>query len=140
MPDVKLVRYVNHPLGFNRAFRSWTGPVGKHLAGTTELVAVDARLTSPKDTGELAAGHEVDLAHHGPKRDLEGRIVAVPEQAIFVIQGTEPHVIRAKRAPQLVFFWKKVGRVVSFKSVNHPGTKANNYLLASLRRVVRRFT
>lgn len=140
MPSITVSRYVNHPIGFNRAFRSWTGPVGKHLAGTTELVAVDAKLTAPKRTGELAASHVVDLAHHGPKRDLEGRVVAVPEHAIFIIKGTKPHVIRAKRAPRLVFFWRKVGRVVSFKSVNHPGTKPDNYLAKSLERVVRRLT
>lgn len=140
MPSIQFSRYVNHPLAFNRAFRSWSGPVGRHLAGTTELVAVDARFTAPKRTGELAASHEVDLAHHGPKRDLEGRVVAVPEHAIFIIKGTDPHVIRARNAPRLVFFWKKVGRVVSFKSVNHPGTRPNNYLARSLDRVVRRLT
>jgi hypothetical protein len=32
--------------------------------------------------------------------------------------------IKAKNAPYLVFFWPKVGRVVHFKSVNHPGNKA----------------
>ena len=137
---MRVVRYNRDVIGSYRAFRSWEGPVGRHIAGATELVQVDARLTAPKDTGELAAGHVTDFGHHGPRRDLEGRVIAVPEQAIFVIKGTDPHIIRARRAPRLVFFWKKVGRVVAFKSVQHPGQKANNYLLASLKRVMKRYS
>lgn len=140
MAEIEFVRYINHPLAFNRAFRSWGGPVGGHLREATELVAVAARVGAPKQTGELAAGHETDYGHHGAKRDLESRVVAVPEHAAFVIKGTAPHVIKAKNAPRLVFFWPKAGRVVHFKSVNHPGTSANNYLQAALKRVMRRFT
>lgn len=137
---VELVRFVRHPIAFNRAFRSWSGPVGVHLRDATELVAVAARATAPRGTGELAAGHETDYGHAGTNHDLESRVVAVPEHAIFVIKGTDPHVITAKNKPRLVFFWAKVGRVVSFKSVNHPGTQANNYLGAALKRVMRRFS
>jgi hypothetical protein len=139
--EVEFDHYVEHKRAFNRTFRSWTGPVGVHLADATKLVAVTAKITSPKDTGELAGGHEVDLRHHGVKRDLEGRVVAVPKQAIYVIKGTAPHVIKARKKPLLVFFWKKVGHVVNFKSVNHPGHPApNNYLGRALTRVMRRFT
>jgi|SRR5690606_34873846 len=141
MASIEVVRFVQHPVAFNRAFRSWSGPVGSHLRDATELVGVAARVAAPKDTGRLAAGHKTDYGHHGPKRDLESRVVAVPEHAIFVIKGTMPHVIRARRAPRLVFFWPKVGRVVSFKSVNHPGHPTpNNYLLGALKKVVKRFT
>jgi hypothetical protein len=141
MPGLEHVRFVRHPIAFNRAFRSWAGPVGQALRSDTELVAVAARVTSPRDTGELAAGHETDYGHHGVHHDLESRVIAVPKQAIYVIKGTEPHVIQAKRASRLVFFWKKVGRIVSFKSVNHPGhPQANNYLLESLKRIMRRRT
>jgi len=137
--EIEFVRYVEHKRAFNRVFRSWSGPVGVRLADDTNLVAVLAKTTAPRDTGELAGGHEVDLRHHGVKRDLEGRVVAVPKQAIFVIKGTKPHIIKAKTKPLLVFFWKKVGHVVNFKSVNHPGHPApNNYLGRALVRVMRR--
>jgi hypothetical protein len=136
----KMVKYVNHPIGFYRAFRSWNGPVGQSMRADTELTATAARLTAPVDTGELKAGHVTRYGHAGKNRDLESQVIALPEHAIYVIKGTEPHVIRAKRAPRLVFFWRKVGRVVAFKSVNHPGTSANNYLLAALKRVVGRRT
>lgn len=52
-------------------------------------------------------------------------------------EGTEPHVIRARRRPMLVFFWPKVGRVVSFKAVNHPGTEPNRFLSDALAVVIR---
>lgn len=48
-------------------------------------------------------------------------------------EGTPPHVIRARIKPMLVFYWPKVGQVVAFKQVNHPGTKPNRYLTDSLK-------
>jgi hypothetical protein len=45
----------------------------------------------------------------------------------FIQKGTKAHVIRARNAPMLRFYWPKVGRVVYFKSVNHPGTKPNRF-------------
>jgi hypothetical protein len=52
--------------------------------------------------------------------------------ALLHHEGTVPHIIRARRKPFLVFYWPKVGRVVRFKQVNHPGTKPNRYLADSL--------
>lgn len=52
--------------------------------------------------------------------------------ALWHHEGTEPHVIEARNAPRLVFFWPKVGAVVSFKRVNHPGTKPNRFLTNAL--------
>lgn len=48
-------------------------------------------------------------------------------------EGTPPHVIVASRKPFLVFYWPKVGKVVRFRSVNHPGTKPNRYLTNALK-------
>jgi hypothetical protein len=54
-------------------------------------------------------------------------------------EGTKPHPIRARRAPFLVFFWAKVGRVVKFRSVNHPGTKPNRFLTDGLKALRARY-
>lgn len=141
MADLVVEKYVTHRAAFRRAFQSWGGPVGLRLADATKLVAVTAKVVAPKDTGELAGGHETDYGHHGSRRDLESRVVAIPEHAIFVIKGTQPHIIKARTKPLLVFFWKKVGHVVTFKQVSHPGHPTpNNYLFRSLSRVMRRFT
>lgn len=47
-------------------------------------------------------------------------------------EGTPAHVIRARHAPMLVFYWGKVGQVVAFPKVNHPGTQPNHYLTDAL--------
>lgn len=52
--------------------------------------------------------------------------------ALFHHEGTQPHTITARRAPMLVFFWPKTGTVVHFKSVHHPGTKPNRFLVKAL--------
>jgi len=52
--------------------------------------------------------------------------------AFFHHEGTVAHIIRAKNSPYLVFYWSRVDRVVAFKSVNHPGTKANKFLTNAL--------
>lgn len=59
--------------------------------------------------------------------------------ALWHHEGTKPHVIRARRKPMLVFFWPKVGRVVYFKQVNHPGTQPNRYLTDALQDLRARF-
>lgn len=48
--------------------------------------------------------------------------------AAWLDVGTRPHEIKAKNAKFLSFFWPKVGKQMFLKKVNHPGTKANNYL------------
>lgn len=50
-------------------------------------------------------------------------IVNAAPHAEYVEKGTSSHIIRPVRARKLRFFWKKVGQVVEFDQVNHPGTK-----------------
>lgn len=47
--------------------------------------------------------------------------------ASFVDAGTRPHVIEARRKPNLVFFWPKIGGIFVGKRVNHPGTQAYGF-------------
>jgi hypothetical protein len=53
-----------------------------------------------------------------------------------VDQGTKPHPIHAKNAPFLTFYWPKVGRIVHFKSVKHPGNKPYEFLEKGLKRAM----
>jgi len=57
---------------------------------------------------------EVYLDYFGPKGEPLG---------LWFEEGTKPHPIVAKYAPFLYFFWPKLKKYVSFKRVNHPGTK-----------------
>ena len=56
----------------------------------------------------------------------------------WIIGGTKPHIIRAKRAKALHFYWARVGRWVSFKRVRHPGTKPNDFIGRGVREFDRR--
>jgi hypothetical protein len=58
--------------------------------------------------------------------------------AKFITKGTRPHIIRARRAAALHFFWRKAGRDVFFKSVHHPGTIAYPFMDIAAARVAAR--
>lgn len=87
-------------------------PVGK-----TGALRAGIRMTQSRDIrGRWAAGY--DVTSNAP-------------HTLFVIKGTRPHKITGN--PLLAFFWPAVGRFVVFRSVNHPGTKANDFLTRALR-------
>ncbi len=46
--------------------------------------------------------------------------------------GSRPHIIEAKNANSLFFFWEKLGMNVAFKKVNHPGFPGRSYMQSSL--------
>lgn len=52
--------------------------------------------------------------------------------AFSVHDGQPPRRIVARRAKNLVFYWRRVGRVVHRRSVNHPGTAPQPYLVQAL--------
>lgn len=61
-----------------------------------------------------------------------GRTGQTPQLG-YQIYGTSAHVIRPRNpGGLLVFYWAKVGRIVHFKSVNHPGTRANRFVQESV--------
>lgn len=92
-----------------------------------EAVAAKARLLAPKRSGALAGSIKVVQA-----RDLGGRFAAGWEvttdapYALYVHQGTKPHVIKGR--PLLAFFWARTNRMMVLPQVNHPGTRANPFL------------
>lgn len=54
------------------------------------------------------------------------------EVALIHHEGTRPHTIVPRRAPRLVFWSARAGKVVVARRVNHPGTRPNRYLTDSL--------
>lgn len=69
-------------------------------------------------------------------RDGAGAAVLVGSEdpiALLHHEGTKPHVIVPRRAPRLVFWSARAGRVVVARRVNHPGTRPNRYLVDALR-------
>lgn len=148
--DIEFVRFNRHAIPWRHEFHSKTGMVGRKITTMTHLAGVVARIEAPNparppnnrtainySTGDLASKIRSDVVINA-KGDVEGRVVAVPEHAIYVHEGTIPHVIKAKPGGRLVFFWHKKGRVVSFDKVEHPGTRANQFLVRALVRVMKR--
>lgn len=135
------VIYQHHRLAENRAFMLPNGMAGKWLAKETQKVATQARLLAPKPgQGQgYATGETVlSIKTEGPtlgRRGPESTVVADNDHSLFVHEGTKPHIIRARYAPKMVFFWRKAGRVVYRKTVRHPGTRPNPFLLNALRAV-----
>jgi hypothetical protein len=132
------VTYVRHRIPEFQAFESPTGMVGQWTAERAALVASHAARLAPKPgqgrgyaTGDTASSIRVN----GPTRGRSGPEATVSsntDHAVFLHEGTKPHTIKARRAPKMVFFWRKVGRVVRKEEVFHPGTPANPFLLRAL--------
>lgn len=95
-------------------------------------------------TGKFRDSHTFKTFERGT--DIELRFYSASPLGTYIRRGTKPHVIRAKRAKALAFFWPKVGMQTFVPKagfpitgelngafwigkgfVNHPGTKPNPY-------------
>ena len=102
------------------------------------LVAADARVNAPVDTGRMAQAIKEDpIVSLGPFRVIGGVTSHAPYSA-FVHMGTRPHVIRPRNAAALRF--TSGGRTVFASSVNHPGTRPRPFLTNAVARVLRDLT
>lgn len=68
---------------------------------------------------------------------IKGRVFLDPSifpavAGISLESGARPHVIEARNASALRFFWPKVGANVAFKRVNHPGFPGAFFMRDSL--------
>jgi hypothetical protein len=115
------------------------GPVVRALIEAGEKVKNEAIRLAPKRTQ--------NLSRHIVKRltKRKGRpavtVGADVKYALFVHEGTRPHIIRPKGHPFLAFRWAGApatmrrlpdGRVLA-RVVHHPGTKPNRFLTNALR-------
>lgn len=136
--------------GFDKQFRSWGGETGQWLkVRVGDPLAIKARENAPKPgkatgrtgisfaKGELASNIIIEQTNFGP--DLQIKVVANSPHAVFVHGGTRPHDINARLAPEMIFFWHKVGRTVFRKHVRHPGTRAVPFLRDALESIMSRF-
>lgn len=90
-------------------------------------MTTDLKTSAPRgETGELVRKTGVEITSATKNRIVSEAVIDVT-YGEFVVQGTPPHVIRAKRGRVLAFNWPKAGGVVFFAKVNHPGTDANPF-------------
>jgi hypothetical protein len=158
--------FAGHIVIDNRALQQvlngQSGPVAKALLAAGDIVKAGAR----RRVGvyKPAAGDPRPAARKrkpGTLRDsiVKRLVVGGPEGvkvlvgsedpiALFHHEGTVAHPIPAKKPiargrnkgrKLLVFYWPKVGRVVAFPAVKHPGTQPNRYLSDSLQDLRARF-
>jgi len=91
-----------------------------------------ARAAAPVRTGELKGSiRPQEVRRTGPWR-LETGVAAVAAHAVYVHEGTRPHVIRPRNARALRF--EAGGRIVFAKRANHPGQRAQPFLAEAVRR------
>ena len=135
-------RVVIDSVALARVMRGPEGPVVREMIKAGELVKNEAKRlvgvsrSDPGSSSKRRPGTLRDSIVSRIKTDRGNVVVEVGSEdpiALWHHEGTVPHVIRASRAPKLVFFWPKVGRVVAFKQVNHPGTRPNRFLLNALK-------
>lgn len=121
-----------------RVFVRFTDEDAKKRATKVHRAAVDEAPVSQaggRVGGTLKRGIQLTQS-----REVNGRyqtgydVTSTAPYSIYVIKGTRPHRIPLSGNTLLAFFWPKVGTGVVFAHVNHPGTKANNFLSRALRK------
>lgn len=82
--------------------------------------------------------HRTGRVRHGTRHKIVrtrsgGRLIIMNDapHAGFLEHGTRPHRIVARRRRALHFFWLRISKKMSVRSVNHPGTPAYKFLLAA---------
>lgn len=94
------------------------------IAKITYRVAAIAKMTAP---GSMKDQIRVTVS---PRGGGMGIVISDHPATTFVIHGTRPHVIVARRKKMLKF---QIGGTDHFaRMVHHPGTKANDFLMKAL--------
>ncbi len=126
----KLSTVIVPDVGGIAALAAAGGTADRHAGYLAQQTAEGARARAPRKTGKLQGAVRVG-------RDDQGwYVIADTEYASAVNRGTKPHEIRPKNA-SVLRFPTKGGRIVYARSVAHPGTAPNPFLLDALRDVIR---
>lgn len=110
------------------------GPIARHLIDKATIVQAGAKARAPVKTGKLRDSIVKRFVEEFPT-GLGIRVVATAKYAVYVHEGTKAHIIAAKDAKALAFFWANGPRgpgLYFFKQVNHPGTWPHPFLREAL--------
>lgn len=111
----------------------------KLVEKVTREVAALARLEArgPYSTGRTAASIVAEV--HVTGNEARGTVTAHTPYSHIAHNGARPHIIRPRRpGGKLRFYWRKVGHVVRFDYVSHPGMQGKHFLTRPMERVGRR--
>src|SRR6185436_12220900 len=117
-----LARFKSIPEGVRNELRRDIPGITKKLAGRVREKLMPGALF--KTTTRLLPAVRSRMIENAQR--ITGVVDIDPSKFPAVVantleSGSKPHVIRAKNAGALFFFWKKLGKNVAFQSVNHPG-------------------
>lgn len=129
--------------------RGSTGPVAADLLRRGRQVEAEAKRLCPVDTNRLRSSIGHQLITDGGA--LSVRVGTNVDYALFVHEGTRPHIIRPRTKKALAFVWPnapgniaagrpkrskrgKSGPFVVLAYVQHPGTRARPFLVDALAR------
>lgn len=127
MPEAVVLRLYKKEL--DHFLNSPQGQVGQSLSKRGRVMVLAAKRQVGKDTRELEAS--IHMIHERPGEYQQLWIGSRARHALLHHRGTRPHEIVAHKDQLLRF--SKNGRMVYSRSVQHPGTKANNYLSDQLK-------
>lgn len=110
-------------------FLSRDGPVGAFMMIRSQVVQDAARLDCPKRTGKLS--ESIVKRFFDTPGTFSVAIAALQPYAVYVHEGTRPHIILPVKAQALR--WYDASHNPVFASiVHHPGTKPHRFLSDNL--------
>jgi hypothetical protein len=117
--------------------RSWDGDIGRSVLSLCRDMRRAQQAFAPRKTGLLKRSIEIGPLGRGAL-GIATAVGANPGQSgvfgygFYQEVGTRPHIIRARPdnpTGYMVFFWPKVGQVVRFRSVSHPGHRGTHWAM-----------
>lgn len=122
-PDRRVIR---------STFHAEDGPVGRLLDVKSRAVMAEARRLVPVRTGTLLTSirRASGQGAQGPYVDVIAGVRGLTTYLGYILFGTEPHIIRARRRKALRFIHH--GQLRFAKSVRHPGTRPRPFLQKAL--------
>lgn len=124
------LRYRPNQAAVNQMLYGRRGPVVLHLANKGREGRGHAKRLVGRDSSDLYQTIDFRIVRSGPGYNVEIFAGGTPKTSQYVMahhDGARPHVIRPRRKQALKF--DMGGNTVFAKKVNHPGNKANPFLL-----------
>lgn len=122
-PDYHIIR---------STFSDDDGPVGRFVDGRARLVLAEMQRIAPVRTGKVLLSLRTQRRRgaRGPAVDIHAGVPGLTNYLGYILRGTPPHIIRARRRKALRFIGS---RGVTFaRQVHHPGTRANDFMSRAL--------
>lgn len=122
--DIEIIGLEALEEAFPRAYGRLVEETRRAIVHTAQVTTRAVKQAAPRRTGDLIDSVK---PKYSQRANGAGAVIDVgAPYAEFVVEGTRPHIIEAKNARALRF--QRGGQTVFAKSVQHPGTKPNDFL------------